>query len=64
MMDILLIVTVLLLLATMVMLIMVLNTLADKLDEQDDKIDYWREKALQVNSQEIETRMREGLWMD
>jgi hypothetical protein len=64
MMDVLLVVSMMLLLSTMVMLIMVLNTLTNKLEEQNDTIDYWREKALVTNSQEIELRMKQGLWMD
>lgn len=63
-MDVLLVVSMMLLLSTMVMLIMVLNTLTNKLEEQNDTIDYWREKALVTNSQEIELRMKQGLWMD
>jgi len=64
MMDILLVVSVMLLLATMVMLIMVLHTLSTKLDDQETKIEYWRDKALNHNAQELESRMRAGLWLD
>jgi len=49
MLDVLLAVFVMLLLLTMVMLIFVLQNLGDKITDTEDKMEYWRQKALDFN---------------
>ena len=49
MLDILLITSVLLLLMTMVMLIFVLQNLGDRIEDTEEKLNYWRQKALDYN---------------
>jgi len=49
MLDVLLAVFVMLLLLTMVMLIFVLQNLGDKIADTEDKMEYWRQKALDFN---------------
>tara|TARA_R100000458_G_scaffold12028_3_gene9835 strand:+ start:5689 stop:5883 length:195 start_codon:yes stop_codon:yes gene_type:complete len=64
MIDILLVVSMLLLVFTMFMLIFVLQDLGGKLDHAEEQVEYWRQKAMVQNYEEINSRMKSGLWQD
>ena len=64
MLDVLLILSMLLLVFTLFMLIFVLQDLGTKLEESEQRVDYWREKAMVQNYEEINSRMKSGLWQD
>ena len=54
----------LLLVFTLFMLISVLQDFGTKLEESEQRVDYWREKAMVQNYEEINSRMKSGLWQD
>ena len=62
--DVLLVLSMLLLVFTLFMLIFVLQDLGTKLEESEQRVDYWREKAMVQNYEEINSRMKSGLWQD
>ncbi len=64
MLDVLLVLSMLLLVFTLFMLIFVLQDLGTKLEESEQRVDYWREKAMVQNYEEINSRMKSGLWQD
>mgnify|MGYP000865311538 FL=1 len=64
MLDVLLIISVLTLVVSMIMLCFVLHNINEKLMIEEEKTDYWREKAITQNYEEINLRMKQGLWQD
>ena len=64
MLDVLLVLSMLLLVFTLFTLIFVLQDLGSKLDIAEEKLEYWREKAIIQNYEEINSRMKSGLWQD
>ena len=64
MLDVLLVLSMLLLVFTLFMLIFVLQDLGTKLEESEQRVDYWRAKAMVQNYEEINSRMKSGLWQD
>ncbi len=64
MIDVLLVVSMLLLVFTLFSLIFVLQDLGGKLDYAEEQIEYWRQKAMVQNYEEINSRMKSGLWQD
>ena len=64
MLDVLLVLSMLLLVFTLFMLIFVFQNLGTKLEDAEERVDYWREKAMVQNYEEINSRMKSGLWQD
>jgi hypothetical protein len=64
MLDVLLIISVLTLVVSMIMLCFVLHNINEKLMTEEEKTNYWREKAITKNYEEINSRMKQGLWQD
>lgn len=64
MLDVLLIISVLTLVFSMIMLCFVLHNINEKLMTTEEQLEYWREQAIADNYQEINSRMKHGLWQD